>query len=770
MHLIYRFILFACIVSSPIMGRAIEPPVKIIFDSDVDQDCDDISALFMLHGAVERGEAELLATIGCTSTDEIAPCLDAINTWFGRPNIPVATLKDKGFLDHKGFAAELANRYPCKFLSGNDYPDAVATYRKILAKQPDGSVVILAVGPLRNIANLLRSNPDGASLLDGKALVAKKVKRLDIMGGMYQPQGNLSEGEWNFKQDPTSAALVCSAWPTPILFNGEGGTTNSGRRVTFEMPEHNPLTMAFRHYAGVGFAGDRLSWDPISTLVAVRGTAPWFKEVKAGTNVVNSKTGVNTWKPDVSRGHSYLVSNVPKNIIETALEDLQTAGRGRPSKLKFNTSYYAEAGMCKITAREGIESSTTAMKAFDMDQRSEWIDKAPASWIQCQYADGRKYCATAYAVVCTDQERLPASLKLLGSNDGIRWTQLDVQRSPGYSGQITRREFTVSNTAKWNRYRLDVTATNKELGIRIATLELNEQIICQPGVTVSAVTLDTAKLSLSANSRATLNATLAPMNSFEREVAWVSSNPMVAEVRKIGEQVAIVIGKKPGKCNLTATIGQVKQTCSVIVTPTTLPTGWNYAELNSPAIPGSVDVSNGKFTLVGCGHAMTSWWERMRDQGVFVSRPAIGNVELTARLVGLSANVGGPNAYPWDSRPPSASGLMIRESVDNKCPRYFLIQVEATGNLVCRWRDKSGDQDDNQSKSLGAIVVPTHLRLVLREKSVEVFASVNGKDWGKALMSHPVEFDTGSRIGLFVSSGNTFVSSKSEFDSVTVNP
>jgi hypothetical protein len=160
----------------------------------------------------------------------------------------------------------------------------------------------------------------------------------------------------------------------------------------------------------------------------------------------------------------------------------------------------------------------------------------------------------------------------------------------------------------------------------------------------------------------------------------------------------------------------------------------------------------------------------MRDQGVFVSRPAIGNVELTARLVSLSANVGGPNAYPWDNRPPSASGLMIRESVDDKCSRYFLIQVEATGNLVCRWRDKSGDQDDNQSKSFGAIAVPTYLRLVLREKSVEVFASVNGREWGQALMSHPVVLNTKNRIGLFVSSGNTFVSSKAEFDSVTVIP
>ena len=343
--------------------------MNVILDSDVDHDCDDIGALFLLHGAVQRGEVRLLATIGCTSTDEIAPCLDAINRWFGRPGIPVATLKDKGFLTHKGFAAEIAKRYPCKFPGGKDYPDAVATYRRVLANEADGSVVIVAVGPLRNIANLLKSTPDDASPLDGAGLVAKKVKRLDVMGGMYPPHGNLKEGEWNFKQDPVSAALVCSTLPTPILFNGEGGSTNSGRRVTFEMPEHNPSTMAYRHYPSAGFAGDRLSWDPVFCLVAVRGPAPWFKRIEGGTNVVDAKTGVNTWRADGNRGHSYLVLKSSKGQLEQALEDLQTAGRARPTKLTFNTTDYADAGMGQITARGEADPSTAAIKAFDQDEK-----------------------------------------------------------------------------------------------------------------------------------------------------------------------------------------------------------------------------------------------------------------------------------------------------------------------------------------------------------------------------------------------------------------
>ena len=114
--------------------------------------------------------------------------------------------------------------------------------------------------------------------------MAKKVKRLDVMGGNYPPYANKKDAEYNFKQDPAAAALVCSTWPTPVLFNGEGGSTMSGRRVTCEMPEHNPLNMAYRIYPGVGFAGDRLSWDPVSCLVAVRGTAPFYSIVSGGRN------------------------------------------------------------------------------------------------------------------------------------------------------------------------------------------------------------------------------------------------------------------------------------------------------------------------------------------------------------------------------------------------------------------------------------------------------------------------------------------------------
>ena len=753
---------------------AVEPPLTVIFDTDAGGDCDDIGALFLLHGAVERGEVKLLATMGCTSSKAIAPCLDAVNRWFGRSDIPVGTLKDDGLLPDPGYTAEVVRRLPHAFTESRDYPDAVTLYRQLLVSQPDHSVIVLAVGLLRNLANLLNSRADKDSPLDGKTLVARKVRRLDVMGGQYPPFASAKDAEWNFKMDPASASLICSEWPTEILFNGEGGSTNSGRRVTFEMPEHNPLTVAYTAYPGAGYAGDRLSWDPVSCLVAVRGAAPWYRVVQGGTNSVDPMTGINTWTPSSEGNHSYLMLDQkrPKREVETALEDLMVAGKGRPRNLLVNTAYFAPAGACRITSRGYADASSLPMNAFDHEGkgRTGWVDRAASTWIQCQHADGRKRFVTSYVVECPKRERQPRTIELHGSNDdGKTWKRLDRQNDPGFTELATRRTFDLAQPAKWNAYRLNLVAMDEKEGVEVSTLELNEEVDCQPSVRVQSLTLDETAITLPVNDRATLNATLAPLNSAEREVAWESSDSTVAVVQRVGEQTAVVVGKRPGQCVLTATVDGQEQTSTVTVSPATLPVEWRYDELGRPVIPGSIRVTDGTFHLTGCGHAMTSWWERVRDQGAFVSRPVNGDVGMSVRLKSLSPNVGGPNAYPNDSRPPTASGLMIRESLSESCGRYFLIQIEPTGAIVCRWRDKTGDQDDNQSKVLGKATLPLHLKLAQRGEVVEVFTSVDGTKWGEALMSHSATFDTTGRIGMFTCSGNTFVSATAVFDGVSVS-
>jgi hypothetical protein len=144
-------------------------------------------------------------------------------------------------------------------------------------------------------------------------------------------------------------------------------------------------------------------------------------------------------------------------------------------------------------------------------------------------------------------------------------------------------------------------------------------------------------------------------------------------------------------------------------------------------------------------------------------------VQLSARIKSIAPDVGGSNLRPWDYRPPTAAGLMIREPLDEACGRYALIQVETSGNLVFRWRDKSGDQDDNQRKDLGKVSLPVYLRLVRTDQQIQVFMSEDGEHWGEPRMSHNATFGDFDRIGLFICSGNTFASASLVADNVTLS-
>src|ERR1035437_801616 len=69
------------------------PPI-IIFDTDMGSDVDDAGALAVLHKLVDHGEAEIAGVIFSSGKNKygIGVC-DAINTWYGRGNLPLGQYK-----------------------------------------------------------------------------------------------------------------------------------------------------------------------------------------------------------------------------------------------------------------------------------------------------------------------------------------------------------------------------------------------------------------------------------------------------------------------------------------------------------------------------------------------------------------------------------------------------------------------------------------------------------------------------------------------------
>jgi hypothetical protein len=87
---------FALFLLLALLLRNSPAAVPVIFDTDMDSDCDDAAALAILHAIADRGEATILGTLVSSKHPWSAPCVDAINTFFKRPDLPIGVPKGPG--------------------------------------------------------------------------------------------------------------------------------------------------------------------------------------------------------------------------------------------------------------------------------------------------------------------------------------------------------------------------------------------------------------------------------------------------------------------------------------------------------------------------------------------------------------------------------------------------------------------------------------------------------------------------------------------------
>ncbi|HRT48580.1 MAG TPA: nucleoside hydrolase [Bacteroidales bacterium] len=315
--LLIIIILLACMCSRLKDGNH---HIKIIFDTDLGPDYDDVGALAFLHAMADSGRAEILATVTSNKHPLVAPCINIINTYFGRPELPVGAPKTDGvsLSAWQHWPDSLVARYPHTVKSTNDAPDAVYVYRKILSSEPDSSVTIVTVGFLTNIANLLKSQPDSLSPLDGRELVAKKVKRLVSMAGRF-PEGK----EFNIHMDSTSSEYVFNEWPGEIIFSGFeiGSKIFTGVRLINSDIKNSPVKDVYRISIPLSEEdkNGRMSWDQTAVLIAVYGTDGFF-DTKRGNIIINSD-GSNSWEDNPEGKHMHVVMKMPVPEITRFIED-----------------------------------------------------------------------------------------------------------------------------------------------------------------------------------------------------------------------------------------------------------------------------------------------------------------------------------------------------------------------------------------------------------------------------------------------------------------
>lgn len=292
---------------------------KIIFDTDMGPDYDDVGALAFLHAMADSGKAEILATISSNKHELVVPCIEIINTYFGRPYLPLGAPKSPGVNQtaSQHWPDSLAAKYPHKIKSTSDAPDAVYVYRKILASQPDSSVTIITVGFLTNLANLLKSQPDSLSPLNGQELVSIKVKRLVSMAGEF-PNGH----EFNMYTDSISSEYVFNEWPCRIIFTGGeiGSKIFTGVKLANSDIRDSPVKDVFRISLPLTEEdkNGRKSWDETAVLIAVYGTDGFF-ETRRGNIIVN-RDGTNSWEDSGNGNQMYVIMKMAPDAIGKFIE------------------------------------------------------------------------------------------------------------------------------------------------------------------------------------------------------------------------------------------------------------------------------------------------------------------------------------------------------------------------------------------------------------------------------------------------------------------
>jgi len=356
---------------------------KVIFDTDIGGDVDDLGTMAVLHALANNGEIEILATMECKGRYAAVATLDAVNTFFNRPDIPVGRFDNYGNLPYRA-----SEKHYCEFIEENypydvdpdQAPLAADLYRQILSQQPDNSVIVVSVGGLCNYYDLLQTNGDQYSSLSGKDLFNQKVKRFVVMGGIYD-QNNFA-GEANFKNSCYSGATqyVFDNVTAPTLFSGMNLGLNAymtGARIS-GLDDNHIIKAGFKYFTANppdymtwinGVPGNTIvdcaTFDQCALIGGVRMDQNYFSITNYGRNDINSG-GENVWRTDYDKPHqSYQdVGMDPGTFATTVIEPLMLATPQENnvcltiSKGAVNLSYEASSSNITVNTSQGYTASS----------------------------------------------------------------------------------------------------------------------------------------------------------------------------------------------------------------------------------------------------------------------------------------------------------------------------------------------------------------------------------------------------------------------------
>ena len=259
-----------------IAGQA-KPPVGVVFDAFMGHSIDDALALALLNGLAGKDEARIASISVSNPSLKAAAYCDVIERFYASATtgpaamffkgLPIGMAAGAGAAETPMLTAVLSQRdadgkpvYPTGIRELNETADPATLIRNSLTAQYDQNAVIVATGPLTNLAKLL-------DLRDTKDLIARKVKYLVFSGGAFA-QGQAAARKL-FAEWPSSIISVWSEIGEALPFPA------SSIEKDFNWTPHHPVVDAYRAYHAMPY--DAPSAAMAAVLYAVRPNENYFK-------------------------------------------------------------------------------------------------------------------------------------------------------------------------------------------------------------------------------------------------------------------------------------------------------------------------------------------------------------------------------------------------------------------------------------------------------------------------------------------------------------
>lgn len=290
----------------------------ILLGTDWWTDCDDAVAIRLLTRHIKAGKVKLLGIgINACMPDSVASLRGFLEA-DGIKDIPLGIdVEANDFGGKLTYQARLA-RDLCPEGSNADASDAVRLYRKLLSEAEE-PVEIVEIGFLQVFANLLKTEADDLSPLNGKDLVKAKVRKVWVMAGKWDEDGGRENNFCRNERSCVAGAYFCGHCPVPVTFLGfEIGL---GVRTGSKLDQGDHLYRVLLDHGSAEHG--RHSWDPMTMLMALIGDEKEAGyETVRGYASVDADTGANHFRRDPNGPHRYVVKAKADEFYVRAIDEI----------------------------------------------------------------------------------------------------------------------------------------------------------------------------------------------------------------------------------------------------------------------------------------------------------------------------------------------------------------------------------------------------------------------------------------------------------------